>query len=69
MKAERARRWKLSFPVSTFRALSMSVKLHSSFSFSVRSISLRSGCESTRSTLETSSELADAMFRTLFIVT
>ena len=45
----------------------MSVKLHSSFLFSVRSISLRSGCESTRSTPETSSELADAIFKTLSI--
>ena len=67
-KAERERRWKLSFPVSTFRALSMSVKLHSSFSLSVSSICLRNGCESARSTLETSSEVALAIFKTFLNV-
>ena len=65
-KAERARRWKLSFPVSTFNALSMSVKLHSPLSLRVSSICLRNGCESARSTLETSSEVALAIFQNLF---
>jgi hypothetical protein len=37
-------------------------------SLSARSICLRSGCESARSTLETSSELALAIFKTFIDV-
>ena len=52
MKASSARRWKLSFPVSTLRRFSRSVNDDSPFSLRFSRISLRRGCESIDSIFE-----------------
>ena len=53
MKVDRVRRWKLSLPVSIFRAFNKSVNEHSPFSCSMYNTSLRRGCESTDSIFDT----------------